>query len=304
MPFPYPVGWWEARLEVTTPDNQTTLYTLDAARTYVQGNYWIWDGNDYAAYDSVTPGMVGLLQPWQGVWIKVYAASQGHTLKLLVPATPKYSQAPPAAPAVAQSPAPASRWSWLLDWLIPPAAAEPVAPPPGLAEREASRAANNQALQTGQAWYIRLIAEEPTTPMRNRNSVLGQLPDSLAGYDAHDLPKLAPFGQPWLSVAFPHPDWGKQAGDYASDYRPNHAAQTGLPADTWRFEIRTDQVGYPVRLRWEGSPAVLVRSELVDEDTGARYPASDPAALQDGIPATMTTPVRRFTWIYAGQSEP
>ena len=304
MPFPYPVGWWEARLEVTTPANQTTLYTLDAAQTYVQGNYWIWDGNDYAVYDSVTPGMVGLLQPWQGVWIKVYAASQGHTLKLLVPAMPKYSQAPPAAPVVAQNPAPASGWSWLLDWLIAPAAAEPVAPPSGLAEREASRAANNQALQTGQAWYVRLIAEEPTTPMQTRNSVLGQLPDSLAGYDAHDLPKLAPFGQPWLSVAFPHPDWGKQAGDYASDYRPNYAAQPGLPADTWRFEIRTDQAGYPVRLRWEGSPAVLARSELVDEDTGARYPASDPGALQDGIPATMTTPVRRFTWIYAGQSEP
>ena len=65
MPFPYPVGWWEVRVEV-----DGTVYPLDAARdpvtqaSYVAPTYWVWNGNGYDSYDSHTPGMVGLLQPW------------------------------------------------------------------------------------------------------------------------------------------------------------------------------------------------------------------------------------------------
>lgn len=57
--------------------------------------------------------------------------------------------------------------------------------------------------------------------MRDRNAVFGQLPDAAVDHDDNDLPKLAPFGQPYLEVALPHLDWGSQADDYASDYHPN-----------------------------------------------------------------------------------
>ncbi|KAB2927459.1 MAG: hypothetical protein F9K25_14175 [Candidatus Contendobacter sp.] len=148
---------------------------------------------------------------------------------------------------------------------------------------------------------MRLIAEEPTLNMRSRNNVFGQLLDSAAGYDEHDLPKLAPFGTPYLTVVFPHPDWGLKAGDYASDYRPNRETRgRGLPAANWRFEIRTDTAGRVVQLRWEGPKDVLDRSELLDEDTGARYKVKHPRYIEDGIPVTMTTPVRHFTWRYTG----
>jgi len=141
--------------------------------------------------------------------------------------------------------------------------------------------------------------------MRDRNNVFGQIATAVAGHDPHDLPKLAPFSPPSLSVVFPHPDWGPHAGDYASDYRPNRVASTpGRPADRWRFAIRTDRAGYPVRLRWEGPPDILSRSEVIDEDTGSRYPANDPAFLHNGIPLTMTAPARYFTWIFAGQPAP
>ena len=292
MPFPYPVGWWEARIEV-----DGVAYPLDARENvYVSPGYWVWNGNSYDSYDGRTPGMVGMLQPWQGVWINVYAASQGHTVKLLIPRIPKYSQIAPPAPAT-------RRGLRALDWLIAPAAAE--SPTTSLSEREARRTAQGQAIQDGLAWYVRLIAQEPTLPMRDRNAVFGQLPDAAVDHDDNDLPKLAPFGQPYLSVVFPHLDWGSQADDYASDYHPNRDAQgRGLPADAWRFEIRTDRTGYAMRLRWEGPPAVLACSTLVDEDTGARYPADDPRTFQDGAPVTMTAPVRHFSWIYAGQPCP
>ncbi|MFZ1640433.1 MAG: hypothetical protein WAV07_03150 [Candidatus Contendobacter sp.] len=272
MPFPYPVGWWEVRVEV-----DGTAHRLNApANLYVAPTYWVWNGNGYDTYDGGTPGMAGLLQPWQGAWIQVNAASLGHTVKLLIPRIPKYSHTAPPAP-------PAGGWLRALDWLIAPAVA---------------------AAEDGRAWYVRLIAEEATQKLRDRNNVLGQLADGAVGYDARDLPELAPFGQPWLTVVFPHPDWGKNAGDYASDYRPDREPGIpGRPTADWRFEIRADRAGYPVRLRWEGPPDVLSRSELLDEDTGARYPADDPRYLQDGVPATMTTPTRHFTWRYAGQPD-
>jgi hypothetical protein len=58
-----------------------------------------------------------------------------------------------------------------------------------------------------------------------------------------------------------------------------------------------------VQLRWEGPAEVLRRSELLDEETGTRYKASDPRYAQGGIPVTMTAPVppvRHFTWRYTG----
>ncbi len=270
MPLPYPVGWWEVRLDV-----DGSLYRLeDAANIYLDPIYWLWNGNSYDTYGgSNTPGMTGLLQPWQGIWIKVWVASQGHTLKLLIPRIPKYSHVPTPA-------RPIPGWQKALDWLIPSAvAAEP-----------------------DRIWYVRLIAEESTHNLRDRNNVLGQLPDSREGYDRHDLPELAPFGQPTLSVVFPHPDWGNKAGDYASDYRPT--GPTGLPPARWRFEVRTDRAGYAVQLRWEGPPDLLGRMELVDEDTGRHYPSGNPGYLRNGIPVTMTAPVRHFTWIFAGQPAP
>ena len=56
--------------------------------------------------------------------------------------------------------------------------------------RDAGRDATGRAIQQGQAWYVRLIAEEPTLNMRSRNNVFGQLPDSAVGYDAHDTGAL------------------------------------------------------------------------------------------------------------------
>ncbi len=310
MPFPYPVGWWEVRLEVTDlTTGAISLYSLDAAQTagYLQSTYWVWNGNGYDSHDGLTPGMVGIVQPWQGIWVKVNAAAQGHTLKLLFPRIPKYSHVMPVVP-VARTAPPASNDSGfpVLDWLIAPAAADPVeSTDPGVIDAHARRTADSQALQEGRAWYLRLIVEEPVRGLRDRNNVLGQLPSAAVGYDRYDLPKLAPFGQPALSVAFPHPDWGAQAGDYASDYRSNQdSQQPGLPPATWRFELRADPADQPLRLRWEGPQAVLDRSELLDEDTGIRYPAHDPILLQEGLSVPNPAPVRHFSWFYSGQTSP
>lgn len=119
MPFPYPVGWWEAVVEVNG-----IAYDLGSteANTYVAPTYWVWNGNDYDVYNVTTPGLIGMLQPWQGVWVNVLPGSIGQTVNLLIPAQPKTSQRSVPTNPVAVA-LPGGGWSSALNWLIAPAVA-------------------------------------------------------------------------------------------------------------------------------------------------------------------------------------
>lgn len=327
FPLPYPVAWWDVRIEVNDGVNPPVAYVPSAAQTYVNNQYWVWKNtantNNYATFDDITPGKIGVLQPWQGIQVEVKSASDGKTVKLLIPALPKTSQAPPPTDSVAHyAPAsPAPLWSRLLDGLIAPAVAvEPDEESAqilgrrgreaiGESAREARREVHGRDIQAGRAWSVRLRVEEISLEPNGAELVFGQLADAQVGYDSYDLLDLPPEqdppdlaaddSAPSLSVVFPHPDWGARAGDYASDYRPTNR---GLPAASWRFEIRTNEPGRLVQLRLEGPPAILSRSTLFDEDTGTRYPASDPHFLQEeGVPITLHRAVSHFTWRYTGQ---
>ena len=59
---------------------------------------------------------------------------------------------------------------------------------------------------------MRVIVE--SGDFRDAGNVLGQLPDSLDGPDGHDLEELAPFGSSYLTVIFPHEEWGGDAWGY------------------------------------------------------------------------------------------
>ena len=292
FPLPYPIGWWDVRVVV----NETS-HTLDSAETsnFLASTYWAYNGTgtggsgSYEVYDDLTPGMIGMPLPWQGWWVKVLASGVGQPITLLIPAIPKVSQAP----------APKGGLERVLEMVLPAAQAAPpdFAPANGWREREDHRDRHGQALQEGREWYVRLIIEEPGLNMRDRNNVLGQLEDAAVGYDRHDLPELKPSYSPYLTIVFPHADWGIKAGDYASDFRPTHK---GKPAANWRFEVRGD-VARTVLLRWEGPAEILRNSVLLDEATGRRYAASDAVLLRDGLSVTMTGTVAAFSWRYSGK---
>ena len=300
FPLPYPVSWWDMRVEVNG-----TAYTPSAAESegFLAKTYWTWNGNGYDVYDDLAPAMIGMLQPWQGLWVKAEQQRRPDDQTAGSSRSQGQSGAGAACPdgrrreeRIAVAP---TGWLRLVDWLIPAATAAPPehAPAIGEREREELRDRHGRALQEGRAWYVRLSVEEPTLDLRDRNNVFGQLEDVTVGYDRYDLPELAPDFKPYLTVVFPHSDWGVRAGDYASDYRP---ANRGLPAASWRFEIRSD-AARTVRLRWEGPAAILSRSVLLDEATGRQYPASNPTLLRDGLPVTMTGPKASFTWRYSGK---
>lgn len=136
-------------------------------------------------------------------------------------------------------------------------------------------------------WYVRLIAE--SGDLRDDTNVLGQLSDGEYGYDAHDLEELAPFGDTFLTVVFPHPSWDGHAGDYASDYHP---LRPDSGPDVWRFEVRSSDPAAAVTLSWEGEAAQLPGSLLTDLETGATVAVTGAGSYA----FTMNGPSRSFRW--------
>ena len=290
-PFPYAVDWAQVRVQVGG-----TIYTPSEAETarYLSATIWIWDGTQYVTKDDSTPGMIGNLLYFKSFWVELLSGGQDQTIRLLIPAAATtHSQALPAASApLAAQPLP-----WYLgwqDWPAQPAAAAPVVH--GLAEQAAEQAGHTQALATGAEWSLRLTVDNHVTGWQDHNSVLGQLANAAKGYDRHDLRELPPFAKPYLTLVFPHPDWGDRAGDYASDYRPAE----GLPPDRWTFEIHAQPVGSKVFLHWEGDPALLQRSRLINLQTGETLKPADSRWARKGYPVTLKTPVTRFVWRYLG----
>ncbi|MCP3961843.1 MAG: hypothetical protein GY719_28710 [bacterium] len=148
-----------------------------------------------------------------------------------------------------------------------------------------SASAERQSLRGG--WFVRLAAE--VGDLSDDSAVFGQLASSAFGYDTHDLPKLAPFGNRYLTVVFPHPDWGDRAGDYATDF--HGGADILGQADAWTFEIQASSPGQKVTLSWEGPRWMRKRARLIDVETGQQV---EP----DGNSYTFLMPGTRhsFTW--------
>lgn len=106
------------------------------------------------------------------------------------------------------------------------------------------------------AWYVRIIAE--ADGMLDRGAVLGRLADSVDGQDSHDLEKRAPFGRSYLSVLFPHEEWGDDSWGFASDYRSLGRKSSG----EWLFAVYVSSDVDEVSLSFEGPAAVLEKSKL------------------------------------------
>lgn len=201
---------------------------------FVANTLWKYNGNGYDSFDDDTPGMEGHLNTYDGIWVKLLGGSFGKTVKMLIPHG-KSTGSPPGPPgaSINQAPDPVLEadtpiWARLLDFLIPSAQADKP--------------------KWEQEWYVRLIAVAEDENLRDKNNVLGQLQDSVDHYDRHDLPELLPFAAPYLSLSFPHFDWGDKAGTFTSDY---HFVRTGDP-DQWVFEIKSDDPYRDIDLYWDG----------------------------------------------------
>ncbi len=130
------------------------------------------------------------------------------------------------------------------------------------ADRTTMVPAQKQVPPVGWAVYLKAIAGPYEDPV----NTLGQREGAAIGYDRNDLKELAPDRTPYMTLVFPHPDWGDAAGDYGADYHPLDDAKT----NEWNFVVRTSEVLEDLILSWQAPQDILRHSQLVDEDTGKR----------------------------------
>ena len=152
-------------------------------------------------------------------------------------------------------------------------------------------------------WYVRLIAHSPADNLLDRNNVLGQLFDSVDGYDSHDLKELDPPYSPYLTIVFPHDDWVGHEDNYSSDY---HAVKWKEP-DQWVFQVKSDNPSLDVDLYWgkvrvlngDISGAELMdKMSLEDVDTGELLKIVENDVSLVVYPFNMNgKTVRTFRWI-------
>ncbi|MCU0274392.1 MAG: hypothetical protein MUE34_14265, partial [Acidimicrobiales bacterium] len=138
-------------------------------------------------------------------------------------------------------------------------------------------------------WYVRLVVA--AGPLLDPGNGLGRVDGGADGFDDFDLEELPPFDPPYLTIVFPHPEWGAHAGDYTVDLRERRHGAGGV----WSFEVRSD-VARAVTISWEvvevAGEEVLARSRLVDEDT----PATVVPSAGGSYSAVMASTVHRFLW--------
>lgn len=183
-PFPYAIDWSKVRVRVGGSGG--TVYSPCQAFGVLSGDCTgpaasvahppvidnainIWECTptcDYHVYSDLSPDK-GNLKYFMSFWVNVLPGAFEQTVELLIPAEAStLTQAKPAA----------LPWylAWL-DWIASPAEA---------------------ASQPTSDWWVSLKLKNHVNGGESGTVRLGQLGTAQAGYDAHDLPKLAPFAAP------------------------------------------------------------------------------------------------------------
>jgi hypothetical protein len=238
--------------------------------------------------------MEGTLQPSEGIWVKTLSGAIGHDIKLLIPAMPSLN----TSQLFDDREMP--WYTQIGNWFFPAAHADNTGGDKtwdyshaiGYDKRKEKKARGKKRLRDGSDWYVRLTVEEEQDSLKDRGNVFGHLADSVDGFDAHDLEELDPFSTPYLTLVFPHQDWGENSGNYASDYRNPKIK------DNWLFEIHTDEIGREVSLCWEAPEAALKGSVLVDMGSKKKHHLKKIDEASYCLPVYMDNAVKQFRWDY------
>jgi len=101
-------------------------------------------------------------------------------------------------------------------------------------------------LPTNGESYLQIIAK--VDDLKDSYNFIGSSSSAKDGYDAEDVEEAPPIS-PYISLFFPHPEWGKNKGDYTQDIR-TQISQTD-PRQVWNFQVKTDQINQKIILQWE-----------------------------------------------------
>jgi len=116
------------------------------------------------------------------------------------------------------------------------------------------------------AWLVRLSVRSADGRLCDPTNYVGVSPEASDRFDLCDIEEPPPFPG-YVSLRFPHPEWGKDAGYYVQDVR-----QTFSGTKTWDVEVVSDQPNTSFVLTWHNIHQVprAYRLTLIDLETGKR----------------------------------
>ncbi len=279
-PFDVPVNWSAIRLVVN--GSQVCTPQQAAANNLLTDAFWHYNGNGYDNFSTSIPPGGGSFEAFKGYWVELLQGTVGETVTLLIPKGPATDQ--PSCQAISPLPVTEARpksgqsdsLPWWLSWI--------------------STAKADNILKSGE-WWVRLQADsDEAGGMSDKYNYLGWYRDSEDGKDRRDVKELPPFGSPYLTIVFPHHDWGDDNGEYASDMRKRKYWREG---EEWEFVVKSDQPGREVTLSWEGYDRYrrFWRMRLVDVETGKEVRTVRRRQLQT-YTFNMYDTEHRFKWVY------
>ena len=154
------------------------------------------------------------------------------------------------------------------------------------ADKSAKATLEKETSLVGWAAYLKVNAGPYEDPV----NTLGQRASATIGYDRNDLKELTPDRAPFMTLVFPHPDWGDKAGDYGADYQPLGGTKTS----EWYFVVHTSELLEDLTLSWQAPEDILQNSQLVDMDTGEIFKLKK---LQSYTTEWYGLQERHFKWV-------
>jgi len=123
----------------------------------------------------------------------------------------------------------------------------------------------------------------PSVHAEDLNNRLGVSAASSNGFDVDDVngdvPEPSPFGSQWVSLYFPHPEWGQDNDNYTQDIVLERDAWMEHNLTTWDVEVVANFPGYATITFSEfNSPPQGLFYYAVTED-GTYHPISDGSAI-------------------------
>jgi len=177
-------------------------------------------------------------------------------------------------------------------------------------------AGDKNASPKAASWYMKTVAvvqDGEEVFFDDRSGVFGRIPGADVGPDRHDVRAFSSVAGSPAAIVFAKSaaDWGADAGEYLSDYRP-----PGNDKQVWTFTVTSSRTNADVTLYWESffviSPAsnggwntvedndnhTVAKLSLLDLATGERIPASNKKGLMKSHTFNMNGATKRyFRWV-------
>ena len=114
--------------------------------------------------------------------------------------------------------------------------------------------------------YLQIIAK--VGELKDSYNFIGLSCNAKDSYDRKDIEEAPPVS-PYISLSFPHSDWGKDSGSYTQDIREARIKNKSYPEKiTWDMQVKTDRLNKVVTLEWKNTDAIPKEYNLylTDED--------------------------------------